>query len=78
METIVIEINKRTKAGKNLLEFLKTIAKTNSWINLASEKNPISKKEPNAETLRSMEKTKKRIGLTRCDNAEDMYKKLGI
>lgn len=86
METITLEINKRTKAGKAFLEMMEVFLKDKKGIKIVRSKTdmdkdedaPLSKNIPNEETLHSMAKTKKRIGLTHCKNAEDMYEKLGI
>ena len=39
---------------------------------------PFSLKLPNKETLQVFEKTDKGIGIVKCDNVQDMFKKLGI
>lgn len=83
METITIEINKRTAAGKTVMGILEYFSKNSKGVKIkkTNSKNPtypVSKNNPNAATMRSMEKTKKRIDLTHCDNSDDMFKKLGI
>ena len=62
METITIKINKLTKAGRAFLEMVEVFFKGKNGIEVMETKK--DKNIPNAETLRSMEKTSKGIGLT--------------
>ncbi len=39
---------------------------------------PLELKIPNAKTCKAFEETDKGVGLTKCKNADDMFKKLGI
>ena len=74
METITIKINKRTKAGRAFLEMVEVFFKGKNGIEVMETKK--DKNIPNAETLRSMEKTSKGIGLTNTNSHKDLMEKL--
>ncbi|WP_341758245.1 type II toxin-antitoxin system RelB/DinJ family antitoxin [Candidatus Tisiphia endosymbiont of Ditula angustiorana] len=48
----------------------KYIARKHEW--------PIELKIPNAKTIKTFKETDKDIGLIKCRNTDEMYKKLGI
>lgn len=70
---VTIKINERTKDGKALFEFLKNYSAKSKGVEIIeteikAKRNkdaPISKNIPNAETLRSMERNSKGIGLSK-------------
>lgn len=77
---VTVEINERTKAGKIILELVELFSKDKKGVKIIEPEKKSEKKEkiPNAETLRSMEKTSKNIGLTKCKDIDDLFQKLEI
>lgn len=75
---VTVEINERTKAGKVILELVELFSKEKKGVKIVAPKEKTTPKEkiPNAETLRSMERTSKNIGLTKTTSHEDLMKKL--
>lgn len=75
-----IRIHKHSKTGKLLLELARMLSINHKEVEvIESEKEedyPISKNVPNAETMRTLEKTKKRVDLIETENHEDLMKKL--
>lgn len=78
---ITIKINERTKAGKALLELAEIFSKDKKGVEII---RPVAKKAerkeniPNSTTLKSMEKTSKGIGLTKCSSVDDLFEKLEL
>lgn len=84
METITIEIDKRTKVGKAFLQMIEVFAQNNKKeVKIKEVQNrqqtnyPVSQNSPNSETLRIFKRNEKEKGI-KCNNAADMFEKLGI
>jgi hypothetical protein len=78
---VTIKINERTKAGKAILEIAEIFSKDKKGVEIIrkpSKKVETLENIPNETTLRSIEKTSKGIGLTRCDSIDDLFEKLGL
>ncbi|HET8810707.1 MAG TPA: hypothetical protein VFM65_10660 [Flavobacteriaceae bacterium] len=73
METITIEIDKRTKIGKTFLEMIEAFAKNNKKEVKILEERLV----PNKATAKILRKNRNKKG-TKAKNAADMFKKMGI
>lgn len=75
-----ITINKKSKAGKILLELAKFLSEKNDKDVVISENGDQSENTPryNAETEKVIHETRAGKGLNKVKNAEELFKELGI